>query len=147
MPYKTWTDGSVLSAADMTAITKDIVFADVATAQTTTSASYTALATTGPAVTVTMSVGQTCTVTVSADLSTSSTLTGVRASYAVSGAVTVAANDTEAAATSNVDGSTCTKPSVFTCTVAGSHTFTMQYRSNGSVTLTAAQRRITAKVH
>jgi hypothetical protein len=147
VPYKTWVDGTVLSAADMTAITKDPVEADVSTVQTTSSSTYTSLATAGPSVSVTLAVGQTCTVTVSADISVSNTAAGARASYAVSGAVTVAANDTECGASSNLDGTTCTKPSVFTCTSAGSHTFTMQYRSNGSIVGTFSSRRITAKVH
>jgi hypothetical protein len=94
-----------------------------------------------------MVVGQTCTITIAVDLASSSTLISVRASYAVSGAVTVAASDTNACTQANVDNCTVTRTTVFTCTVAGSHTFTTKYRSNGSVTLTAAGRSMTVKVH
>lgn len=147
MPYKVFVDGTVLSAADVIAISKDPLSADVATSQGTTSATYTDLATTGPAVTVTLVVGQTCTVEVVSEVTSSSSGVAGRASYAVSGAVTVAAADADSVANSLLSGLTASKQSVFTCTVAGSHTFTMKYRCNGAATGTFAQRRIYAKVH
>jgi hypothetical protein len=148
MPYTTFTSGSILTAVQMNAITVDPSSTDVTTSQTTTSATYTDLATAGPAVSsVTLVVGQVCTIWLMADAQISNTAAAARMSYAVSGAVTQAAGDVDAIATANVDASTCCKVIVFTCTVAGSHTFTCKYRSNGAATATFTNRRIVVKPH
>lgn len=143
--YKTWADGQVLSAADMTAVTSDPVQGDVATSQTTTSSSYTDLSTVGPTATVTLTVGQTVLIVYSANVSSSSTAAAARIAYAVSGASTVAASDNDSANTANTDALTTGMVAVYTATVAGSHTFTLKYRTGGGVTGTYSTRRIVVK--
>jgi hypothetical protein len=109
--------------------------ARVATAQSTSSTTYTDLTTSGPAVTVT--TGTSALVTVGA------TVTGDEGnmSFAVSGASTVAADDTRALVSAiNVSLS---RQIVLTGLTAGSNTFTAKYRSlSGVDTPTFANRDI-----
>jgi hypothetical protein len=106
--------------------------ATVATAQTTSSATYTDLATSGPAVTVT--TGTKALVIVSSAMrDTGGTNNTGYMSYAVSGATTVAATDASAIAfvsTSTTAGNIFrfSAASVVTLT-AGSNTFTAKYRT------------------
>lgn len=136
---------AVLAGQDVKAsdIPGDGSFADVATEETTTSTSYTALATPGPATTVTLVAGQQCQVFIRCTIS-EAVGSSARASFAVSGAVTVAAADVDGM----IIGISAVKSpgssfALFTCTVSGSHTFTMQYRQTGG-TGTYSQRRIMA---
>lgn len=101
----------------------------IATVEATTSTSYANLATTGPAVTVTS--GTVALVGVSTNMSNSTVSVNTRASYAVSGATTIAASDIVAfnyqqpSAGTTIRGSAITMQTGLT---AGSNTFTMQYR-------------------
>lgn len=147
MPYTTWVDGHVLSAADMTAITRDPQVADVATSQSTTSGTYTDLATTGPSIaSVTMAVGQVAMVVVSAYAHSNTNATVAKAGFAVSGAETQAASDPEAAIISNPDDVMITRACLYTAGVAGSHTFTMKFSSSGGANATFSQRKLIVKV-
>ena len=117
--------------------------ATVATSQTTTSTSYTDLTTAGPAVTIT--TGTKALVIVSAGLAHASIGGRAYMSYAVSGATTIAATDTncvqvQAYATTNqmLRASSVNRLTTLT---AGSNTFTAKYRTNTS-TATFADREI-----
>jgi hypothetical protein len=107
--------------------------ATVATAQTTSSATYTDLATAGPAVTVT--TGTKALVIVSSAMrDTGGTNNVAYMSYAVSGATTVAATDASAIAfvSTNINAGNVFRfsaASVVTLT-AGSNTFTAKYRTS-----------------
>lgn len=106
--------------------------ATVATAQTTSSATYTDLATAGPAVTVTTGTKALVIVT-SAMRDTGGTQNVGYMSYAVSGATTVAATDASAIAfvSTNISAGKVFRfsaASVVTLT-AGSNTFTAKYRT------------------
>ena len=129
-----WPVSSQLSVGDLVSVSdyndierRQATSATVNTSQTTTSTSYTDLATVGPAVTVT--TGTSALVIVSLWLESSGG-TGKYASYAISGATTVAADD--AWATSIVPtGASGQRVSVthhHTGLTAGSNTFTMKYR-------------------
>jgi hypothetical protein len=106
--------------------------------ETTNSGSYTDLPTPGPAVTVTIDPLGIAIVTVSADIACFSLNDGF-ASFAVSGANTIAANDQSAArldltlssisAFDSID-IRCSAVTVLTGLTPGSTTFTMKYRSN-----------------
>jgi len=106
--------------------------ATVATSQTTTSSTYTDLTTAGPAVTIT--TGTKALVIVSAGLSCSAIGVQGLMSYAVSGATTIAATDTNAlqvkayvASLLVARGSSVSRLNTLT---AGSNTFTAKYRGN-----------------
>jgi hypothetical protein len=107
--------------------------ATVATNQITNSTSYTDLATSGPAVTLT--TGTKALVIVAAGISVSTSNNYGYASYAVSGATTIAAADsvsffsTFPDSNGNVRASSASRLSTLT---AGSNTFTMKYRFTGS---------------
>lgn len=147
MAQKTFATNDVLTAADMNALAADPVPADVATEQATTSTGYTNLATTGPSVTISLTNGQKVLVLVSADIyGAGATVDYGRASFTVSGASgSVAATDANAASnriSSNVI-TMCTRPTVFTATGTGSHTFTMVYKTtNAAVTANFLNRRL-----
>ena len=121
--------------------------ATVATAQTTTSTSYTDLTTVGPSVTIT--TGTKALVIITSQLM-SNTVAGLTAShsYAVSGATTIAASDTQrlmsAASTSGSFGPEITASTSYllTALTAGSNVFTSKYKTNAN-TGTFANRVIT----
>lgn len=100
--------------------------AAVATAQTTTSTSYTDLATSGPAVTLTTGTKVLVMVTCAIENTSSTSLM----SYAVSGATTIAAADAAALANKSANFIQATTTSLITVT-AGSNTFTAKYKVNG----------------
>jgi hypothetical protein len=104
--------------------------ANVATSETTTSASYVDLATSGPAVSVT--TGTKALVTISAYMQPSTTAT-LRASVAVSGATTVAAADSACIRQGQSAGlgSTNARTVLLTGLTAGSNTFTIKYKTDG----------------
>ena len=100
--------------------------AEINTAENTTSTSYTDLTTAGPAVTVT--TGTKALVIITSELSHSAT--GVaRASFAVSGATTQAAND-DYDLHSQGDLTDRFSSASYVTLTAGSNTFTMKYRVN-----------------
>lgn len=107
--------------------------AAVATSQATASASYTDLATAGPAVTVT--TGTKALVAVYADIYPSASGSYALMSFAVSGATTVAATDSNCV---SVLGTAANNPRlaigatfIITGLTAGSNTFTAKYRATG----------------
>jgi hypothetical protein len=115
--------------------------ATVTTEQTTTSTSYTDLATSGPAVTLT--TGTKALVIVSCSSKTSEAGYIVRASYAVSGATTIAANDDVAIWNQFNDNIRYSAVSRLSTLTAGSNTFTMKYRINNATrTATFGYREI-----
>jgi len=129
-----------------------IAFADavqdhVATEETSASTSYTDLATSGPAVTVAIAAGEKCLIYIDCGsfLDTSPAGARARMSFAVSGAETIAASDTDSVfnsiAADYVMGSRFT---LFTATTGGNYTFTAKYKVAGAVTGTWSSRRILA---
>jgi hypothetical protein len=116
--------------------------ARVDTSQTTTSGAYGDLATVGPAVTVT--TGTSAIVFIQCQLDNNTLNANSSASYAVSGATTVAAGD---GTRISREGCAATTPhrygmaSVVALT-AGSNTFTMKYRCQAATTGTFSQREI-----
>lgn len=152
MPWKTFATNDVLTAADMNAITADASTADVVTLQTTATTSYTDLATTGPAVTLTLGSGQGCLVFIAARGSNSLGGTSGQAcfSFAVSGATTLAANDSNgveshAITTPGSQQQMSLRATWFAATATGSHTFTMKYKAQTGGTAGFTERRIIVK--
>jgi hypothetical protein len=152
MPYKVFTTGNVLTAADMNAITADPIEANVATAETRSAGTYGALATAGPTVSnLAMVNGQTALVIVSwKALAAVDGATG-NMGYQVTGASgTIAPTDANAAyayisKVGSSAGEGATRASVFTATATGNHTFTSQYKSNGTDNMTYLDRKIIVK--
>jgi hypothetical protein len=101
--------------------------ATVATEQITSSTSYTDLTTAGPAVTIT--TGTKALVIVTSAMEKGTDKTEGYASYAVSGATTIAASDTVAVGASSEKYFRLSAVSRLTTLTAGSNTFTMKYRS------------------
>jgi len=119
--------------------------ASVLTSQTTSSTSYTDLATSGPAVTVTTLTS--AIVTISLVAANNTINDGAIATYAVSGATTVAAADgngyTGVVGNLPANGEVATTTSiVVTGLTAGSNTFTVKYRANVGGTATFLNRFI-----
>jgi hypothetical protein len=147
--YRTWANNDVPVAADWNELHADPLQADVTAAQSTTSTGFTDLSTAGPAVTKTLVNGQKVWVEVSGEIwgAGAGVETG-RMSFAVSGASTLSATDSNAASnrlTSNVI-SMCSRTTVFTATASGSHTFTAKYRTtNAAVAANFESRRILIK--
>ena len=104
--------------------------ATVATSETTTSTSYVDLATAGPAVTVT--TGTKALVIITARLNNSTSPQSAFASFAVSGATTVAADDAYQlmvqAASGGMPILRMSSSVIITGLTAGSNTFTMKYK-------------------
>lgn len=115
----------------------------IGTSQTTASTSYTNLATVGPQV-PTVTTGTIAFVLFTSEVSNSGTNSATSISVAVSGATSIAASDGWRTV---LDGVTATNINrvagfhLFTTLVAGSNTFTMQYKV-GSGTGTFAQREL-----
>jgi hypothetical protein len=113
--------------------------AQVDTEQTTTSTTYADLTTAGPAVTIT--TGTRAIVRISALMYQTTGGTGF-VSVAVSGATTVAANDTDALTyASTTFGSSMSRDILIDGLTPGSNTFTMKYRTTAN-TLNAGRRTI-----
>lgn len=117
------------------------VESQISTSQTTTSTSFTDLATPGPAVTTTISQSGRALVIVSGMLKNSG-LAFTRMSYAVSGASTVAASDTNGISVVNTNEIEASRSSLVTGLTPGSNTFTAKYRVTGG-TGTFTSRSIT----
>lgn len=120
--------------------------ATVATAQTTTSASFTDLATVGPSVTLT--TGTKALVIVSSLGGADTVNRSVHHGYAVSGATTVAASSSTSHQSHNNVGSPQNQDqdsfvSLLTGLTAGSNTFTSKYLVSGAGTGQFSNRNIT----
>jgi len=129
---KATTAGALFVATGVNAIAQRIPqSATVATSQQTTSATYTNLITPGPAVTVTS--GAQALVVVSADLQNTSNSARAWMSFAVSGATTRAAQDTEALRampdTFNAEPIGASRVTHVKGLTPGNNTFTAVYRS------------------
>lgn len=125
----------------------DVVQDHVGTEETTTSTSYTDLTTSGPAVTVAIAAGEKCLVIIECGFFIDTSPAGARArmAFAVSGAETIAATDTDGVFTSvPADYVMGSRMTVFTATTGGNYTFTTKYKIAGAVTGTFSSRRIIA---
>ncbi len=147
-----WDGGTDLSSGPDTTATKGYFFdysagaaqferlflgapigAAVSTAETTTSTSYTDLATAGPAVTVTTGTQALVIITSVIHVNTAGSIGFM--GYAVSGATTIAASDTDSLfyESPNASGDRVRASVVILETVtAGSNTFTAKYRVNAN---------------
>lgn len=138
---RTWTVSEIVTAAMMNTDVRDNIgdldarttlqSAGVATAQTTTSTSYTDLATVGPAITKT--TGTLVLVAITAGLANSSATQQTLVGIAITGATTVSPSDSTAmifrsGATPN--DMAASYIALFTVN-AGSNTFTLKYRVSG----------------
>lgn len=131
------------AAIPASAITNDT--ATVATQQSTTSTSYTDLSTSGPAVTLT--TGTKALVIITSEAGNNGSGAAAWASFAVSGATTIAASDANAIKVQNtgttnsmyIRGSAAT----ITTLTAGSNTFTMKYKDDSTGTAFFKDRTIT----
>lgn len=114
--------------------------------ESTTSTSYADLATPGPAVTVPLTAGQPVLILVNTRMWATTTGQYGYASFAVSGAASVAANDGDAivmAQFSSAQDLSGTKPAIYVATITGDHTFTMKYRTTDAAkSVVFATRRI-----
>ncbi|MER5252894.1 hypothetical protein [Streptomyces sp. NPDC002855] len=106
----------------------------IATAESTTSTSYTNLTTTGPAVTVT--TGTAALVDVGANMRSSLLAEGMYMGVTVSGATTLAAADALSLGFDGTPSASCqvlaSKALIYTGLTAGSNTFTAKYRSTAA---------------
>lgn len=146
-PAKATVSGSIFVGTGSNSIAERYPAMDIVnTSQTTTSTTYANLATTGPAVTVT--TGTSALVFIQCRVRNTGSTNSALASYAVSGATTIAADDTRSVSSlgaQNAGGDYC---SMFLhkagseILTAGSNTFTMKYRVGGG-TGEYARRRIT----
>lgn len=120
--------------------------ATVSTNESTTSTTYTDLATSGPAVTLT--TGTKALVIITATLDPISSVRGLCASFAVSGATTITASDTRAVAmyvgtaTAENKAQRMSAASRLSTLTAGSNTFTMKYRATVGATVQFSDREI-----
>ena len=104
--------------------------ATVAANQSTSSTTYTDLVTVGPEVTITTGTKALVILNTIAFSSTTGLFAG--ATYEVSGATTIAADDTLKVSNGATSASRISAASRLTTLTAGSNTFTMKYKSNGA---------------
>ena len=151
--YRTWVAGDVLTAAQLNQDIRDNgnlllpAAATVATSETTTSTSYTDLTTSGPAVTLT--TGTKALIVVGSYMNNNTTSAGCLMGFTVSGATTLAADDTRAlilgrqmTATGSGFIQAASRLIYYASLTAGSNTFTSKYKVS-SGTGTFADRFIT----
>lgn len=127
-PAKATTAGRIFVATGANSIAERVIDRDtVGAAQTTSSTSYTDLATVGPAVTAT--TGTNAIVMISSEVANDTTASISRASFAVSGASTIAASNNWAISHSGTATHMQRQASVRLekGLTAGSNTFTMKY--------------------
>lgn len=133
-PAKATTAGRFFATAGANSIAERIPNGGtVSTSQTTTSTSYTDLATSGPA--LTLATGPTALVAIGAIVTNDTTGTNSFASYAISGATTVAAGDNWAIGYATSGGGrvmSASRVRMETSLTAGNNTFTMKYRVAGN---------------
>lgn len=143
MPYKTFTDGQNVTAADMNAITADPVFSFVSTNESTGSSGYTDLATSGPSITTSLVTGQKVLVEVACHAFNSAGPPGHYAwmSFEISGPSSLAADDNQAVCIGDTVGHTANRPTVVTVTGSGLYVFTAKYRTNASGDFATFNRR------
>jgi hypothetical protein len=119
--------------------------ADVATNQTTTSTSYADLTTPGPAVSLVLASGQKAFITIGSRINHSAGGgASAVASFAVSGAATIAAADVDGYENTTTGGITMSRSTLFTAAATGTFTFTMKYKVTTSGTGSYLNRRISA---
>jgi hypothetical protein len=152
VPQRVWVNGDIPSGTDFNNLFADPLQADVATNQTTTNVAYVDLATVGPAVTLNMVNGQRAEVTVSAFCSNVDDGAISFMSFAVSGAWTLAANDTNAAKylaikTFTSTGQMVERTTIVAATATGSVTFTCKYKSDGTFLQHWDTRRIIVRTY
>lgn len=111
------------------AVARQVASANVATSQNTTSTTYTDLATAGPAVTLT--TGTEALVIIS-NTSYNATANYSLMTFAISGASTVAASDTNAIRMYGAGDTSICRTIKITGLTAGSNTFTAKYRAGAS---------------
>jgi hypothetical protein len=144
MPYRTWQTNDIPSSADFNNMFANAQLADVAASQACTSTGYSDLATVGPSVTLTLAAGQQCEIKVSSYAASGSAQDSFMG-FAVSGAGTAPASDTDAARF-NSSGVTLwqmvEKTSIYTAPASGSYTFTAKYRNSTTASYSHANRRI-----
>lgn len=116
--------------------------AAVATQEDTTSTSYTDLATPGPAVSVTVSEARTAIVLMKVDMLDVVTADDVWVSFAASGATTLAAADARALRHNGSGGVQSYTAFEVVSLNAGTTTFTMKYRVDGTGTGRFSNRNI-----
>ncbi len=134
----TYTGTHDFTSATVTGVGPTVQSATVATQQSTASVTYTDLATAGPAVTLT--TGTSVLVILSAELTSSGGFYSYM-SFAVSGATTVAASDTNSIRMYGNNNTSAARSFILTGLTAGSNTFTTKYRASGG-TSSIAQRDI-----
>lgn len=143
-PAKATVAGQLFVSTAANAIAARTPDADaVATSQGTTSTSYTDLATAGPAVTVT--TGVSAIVFLRANISNATATNVSSMCYAVSGATTVAAADTNSISLVNsgtAAGNRFGAAFFHESLTPGSNTFTAKYKSSGVTTATFADRQL-----
>lgn len=131
-----------ISTAANTLAARTITTNSVATAETTASSTFAALTTPGPLLTATTGVAALVAMTIQL---TNNTANGsASAGCDVSGATTIAANDSDALRTrgnGTAEEIRATALLMLTLT-AGSNTFTVKYKTNGVGTLTATSRTL-----
>jgi hypothetical protein len=143
---KSYDGSSWVTIGPVTAAVTAIQSATVNTSQGTSSTSYTDLSTVGPEVTIT--TGTTALVTISATILQSGTDVGGVASFAVSGASTVSANDDNSisAIGTGVEryGQVSTSRTLLLSGLtAGSNVFTMKYKASSASTISFLRRSLT----
>lgn len=143
-PAKATTTGQIFVATGSNSIAaRTPQAAVVSTSETSTSTSFAALTTPGPAVTVTSGTSALVGITANMKHNTNSAFT--IASFAVSGATTIASSDSVSlqrqVTTAATDTTRASMVMIQTLLNAGSNTFTMQYRVTSS-TGTFADRNI-----
>lgn len=99
-------------------------------AVSTTSGGYTTIG--GPSVSLSVLSGQQLKITHGAWIRTNNTGARARMSWAISGAITLAASDAWAIQTNETNGATSERTKLYTATASGSITITGQYRSGGA---------------
>lgn len=124
-------------------IGRTISYADVAAAENTTSNTYTDLSTVGPTITVTTGT-KALVIFTSAIECEDATIRTLSVSVAVSGASTIAAADDIALRLTGLDNkpTQATMAHLFTTLTGGSNTFTMKYKSVGSVQVKFYRRQL-----
>lgn len=140
-PAKATTAGRLIVTTGANAVAeRDVVTDSVATSQTTSSTSYVDLATAGPAVTVT--TGTKALVTIMSRVTSDTAGGAAFATYAVSGATTIAAADYTRGLVFTISTANQLQrigvSYLETGLTAGSNTFTMKYRAGGTASSTAA---------
>jgi hypothetical protein len=135
-PAKATQEGQIFAATGVNAIVaRRPTFASVSTSQSLSSGTYTDLATVGPSVTVT--TGTRAIVFVQARMENNTTNSSMFASFEVTGASSVAADDANGITMDGITAANSVRIGAarfFNSLTAGSNTFTMKYRCGDTAT-------------